>query len=80
MGVLGGSLPNLQPGPSGFIRQPFGFQLETVKVNCADPAWPENQSGITTARGMDVFQGDSRSWSYPFVGLVSRTFIAAMRS
>jgi hypothetical protein len=57
-----------------------GFKLETVKVNCADPAWPENQSGITTARGMDVFQGDSRSWSYPFVGLVSRTFIAAMRS
>ena len=43
-------------------------------------AWPENQSGITTARGMDVFQGDSRSWSCPFVGLVSRTFIAAMRS
>jgi hypothetical protein len=57
-----------------------GFKLETVKVNCADPAWPENQSGITTVRGMDVFQGDSRSWSCPFVGLVSRTFIAAMRS
>jgi hypothetical protein len=24
MGVLGGSLPNLQPGPSGFTRRPLG--------------------------------------------------------
>ena len=24
MGLLGGSLPNLQPGPSGFIRRPLG--------------------------------------------------------
>ena len=31
-------------------------------------------------RSMRQTQGDSRSWSRPFVGLVSRPFVAAMRS
>jgi hypothetical protein len=33
-----------------------------------------------TIRSVRQTQGDSRSWSCPFVGLVSRPFIAATRS
>ena len=33
-----------------------------------------------TIRSVRQTQGDSRSWSCPFVGLVFRPFIAAMRS
>jgi hypothetical protein len=58
MGLLGGSLPNLQPGPSGFIRRPLSAWSPCCYVGLVSrfPGRSDTTASRGGARGSDPYR------------------------